>query len=152
MYFLVMLELPLVHTAASWKLSLSLSLFLGSHSSSLFCWGFFFLFLHAAVNESLTTKETSRSGKAHGGLAHQRNAEGSYCEVGSGEVFNCFPAGGWPAGGSVEHKKVSKRPQLSAASHARVRAAGAAVGITTLEGQHPRRLTQISVSLLVTSP
>lgn len=67
MYFLVMLELPLVHTAASWKLSLSLSssaLTLHLYSAPFF----FFLFLHAAVNESLTTKETSRSGKVQGCL------------------------------------------------------------------------------------
>lgn len=105
MYFLVMLELPLVHPAASWKLSLSF--FLGSHSSSLFClfFLFFFLFLHVAVNESLTTKETSRSGKAHGCLAQRQSTDAKDCAVGSGEVFNRFTPAGWPAGGGVTHLK-----------------------------------------------
>lgn len=101
MYFLVMLELPLVHTAASWKISLSF--FLGT--LHLYSSGFLPHPLHAAVNELLTTKETSRSGKANASLAHQRNVDGkaefNYSEVGSGDVFNIFRCVDWPAGGSV---------------------------------------------------
>lgn len=146
MYFLVMLELPLVHTAASWKLSLSF--FLGSHSSSLFCWGFFPLF---SFCERVVDHERNVSLRKSSRLL-RRKADAKLKETTArwdGERFLSvleLELGHRVAvlNPNPKHEHLSSPLGVWRRPHARAHAAGAAV---SLEGRHLRGLTQISVSL-----